>query len=86
MTDFLLFNLNLGKWLFIKNLHLVIEWLPYLENEIKSIKEEEGNHSCSDNFRLFMTTQPHDKFPTTLLELSYKVVNDCNLCKVLDIK
>lgn len=52
----------LGDWLLLKNLHLAISWLPVLE---KAVHAMAGRHP---NFRLFLTTQPHPKFPRTLLE------------------
>eukprot|EP01135_Chromosphaera_perkinsii_P005308 Nk52_evm1s338 gene=Nk52_evmTU1s338 len=55
-----------GEWLCLKNLHLVINWLPDLEKEIKSLKVHK-------NFRLWLTTEHHDKFSAILLQNSLKV-------------
>jgi len=55
-----------GDWICLKNLHLVISWVPLLEKEIKSLEPHE-------NFRCWLTTEPHAKFPPILLETSLKV-------------
>lgn len=57
-----------GDWLLLKNLHLVVSWLPALEREVHKLGP--GRHS---GFRLFLASQPHTKFPQTLLERSIKV-------------
>jgi len=55
-----------GDWICLKNLHLVISWVPLFEKEIKSLEPHE-------NFRCWLTTEPHAKFPPILLETSLKV-------------
>lgn len=55
-----------GQWLCLKNLHLVTSWLPLLEKELNSLKPHE-------NFRLWLTTEVHPKFPTILLQSSFKI-------------
>ena len=55
-----------GHWLCLKNLHIVTSWLPLLEKELKIMKPHE-------NFRLWLTTEPHPKFPAILLQSSLKI-------------
>ncbi|CAE8588983.1 unnamed protein product, partial [Polarella glacialis] len=55
-----------GDWVCLKNLHLVISWVPLLEKEIKNMEPH-------PNFRCWLTTEPHAKFPPILLETSLKV-------------
>lgn len=55
-----------GGWLCLKNLHLAISWLPTLEKELNFLKPHE-------NFRLWVTTEPHPKFSPILLKTSLKV-------------
>ncbi len=55
-----------GEWLCLKNLHLVVSWLPTLEKELNTLEPHE-------NFRLWLTTESHPKFPTVLLQSSLKV-------------
>lgn len=72
-----------GGWLLLKNLHLVVSWLPALEREIHAVIDGSaggsgaggaaGAAACHPGFRLFLASQPHAKFPQTLLERSVKV-------------
>merc|ERR1719265_2105396 len=57
---------RVGDWVCLKNLHLVISWLPLLEKELKNLKPH-------DNFRCWLTTEPHARFPAILLESSLKI-------------
>ena len=56
-----------GDWLCLKNLHLLIAWLPTLEKEISALKKP------NPGFRLWLTTEPHPGFPTILLQTSVKL-------------
>jgi dynein heavy chain 2 len=55
-----------GDWVFLKNLHLVTSWLPNLEKEIKMLSPDK-------RFRLWLTSEPHGKFPSILLQSSLKI-------------
>lgn len=55
-----------GDWLCLKNVHLAISWLPTLEKELNSMQPHE-------NFRLWLTTEAHLKFPPILLKSSLKI-------------
>lgn len=55
-----------GYWVCFKNLHLVTSWLPNLEKEFKMLEPHQ-------NFRLWLTTEAHAKFPAILLETCFKV-------------
>lgn len=55
-----------GKWLCLKNLHLVTSWLSSLEKELRGLDTHK-------NFRLWLTTEPHLKFPGMLLQSSLKI-------------
>ncbi|EGR28544.1 hypothetical protein IMG5_173090 [Ichthyophthirius multifiliis] len=55
-----------GHWLCFKNLHLVTSWLPILEKELKMLEPHK-------NFRLWLTTEAHQKFPAILLESCFKI-------------
>ena len=55
-----------GDWVCLKNLHLVTYWLPTLEKELKALKPH-------NNFRIWLTTEPHSKFPAILLQSSLKI-------------
>ena len=55
-----------GSWLCLQNLHLVVAWLPTLEKELSSLKAHES-------FRLWLTSEPHNEFPTILICQSLKI-------------
>jgi dynein heavy chain 2 len=54
-----------GTWLCLKNLHLVVAFLPLLEKELSSLEHHQ-------DFRLWLTSEQHDKFPSILLQQSLK--------------
>ncbi|CAN0516838.1 unnamed protein product, partial [Ectocarpus sp. 8 AP-2014] len=55
-----------GDWLCLKNLHLVVAWLPCLEKELSALDPH-------TDFRLWLTTEPHEQFPPLLLQQSLKI-------------
>ncbi|CAF0769940.1 unnamed protein product [Adineta steineri] len=55
-----------GSWLCLKNLHLVTSWLTTLEKELNALKPHK-------DFRLWLTSEVHPKFPTILLQSSLKI-------------
>eukprot|EP00842_Homolaphlyctis_polyrhiza_P006526 jgi/Hompol1/6875/HPOL_005105-RA len=55
-----------GGWLCLQNIHLVIAWVPVLEKELLSLK-------IHPNFRLWLTSEMHAKFPASLLENCLKI-------------
>ncbi|CAF0723119.1 unnamed protein product [Rotaria sordida] len=55
-----------GTWLCLKNLHLVTPWLTTLEKELNALKPHK-------DFRLWLTSEVHSKFPTILLQSSIKI-------------
>ena len=59
-----------GDWVCLKNLHLVVAWLPTLEKAIASLTPE-----MHPDFRLWLTTEPHHLFPPILLQSSLKVTD-----------
>ena len=60
-----------GHWILIQNCHLLIRWLFTL---IKLLESQVAN--AHKNFRLWLTTEPDEKFPGQLLENSIKVVTE----------
>ena len=55
-----------GEWVCLKNLHLVTSWLPGLEKELKMLNPDK-------KFRLWLTSEPHTKFPSIFLQSSLKI-------------
>lgn len=55
-----------GDWLFLKNLHLVIPWVTALQKELNVLKPD-------SKFRLFLTSEAHDDFPSIFLSQCLKI-------------
>uniref|UniRef100_A0ABM5FWF4 Cytoplasmic dynein 2 heavy chain 1 n=2 Tax=Agamidae TaxID=81953 RepID=A0ABM5FWF4_9SAUR len=55
-----------GEWVCLKNLHLVVSWLPILEKELNNLQPQPG-------FRLWLTAEVHSKFSPILLQSSLKI-------------
>ena len=53
-----------GEWVCLKNLHLVVAWLPTLEKAIAAL-----HSTMHKDFRLWLTTEPHRDFPAILLQV-----------------
>lgn len=51
-----------GRWLCIKNTHLAVTWLPEFHRKLVEVAS-----SAAPGFRLWMTSEPHELFPTGLL-------------------
>ena len=55
-----------GHWLCLKNLHLVVHWVPELEKELSALQPHAS-------FRLWLTTEQHPSFPAIILQQSLKI-------------
>ena len=55
-----------GQWLVLKNLHLMTFWVPILTKEIQA-------GTPHKDFRLWLTAEPHPKFPSVLSESCLKI-------------
>jgi dynein heavy chain len=60
-----------GSWVLLQNCHLGLAFMESMEELFVKIRE-----SCSPQFRLFITTEPHSRFPIGLLQMSTKVTNE----------
>jgi hypothetical protein len=58
-----------GHWLLLNNCHLLWKWLRELEKKLEQTKTPHAD------FRLWLTTEPTDKFPIGILQRSVKVGN-----------
>ncbi len=63
-----------GSWVLLQNCHLGLEFIDSLEDILLKLKAPES--TCSPDFRLFITTEPHPKFSIGLLQMSTKVTNE----------
>lgn len=59
-----------GHWVLLQNCHLLASWLKKLEKSLQRMK------SPHKDFRLWLTTEPTDKFPLGILQRSLKVVTE----------
>jgi len=59
-----------GHWVMLQNCHLLPSWLKTLEKLLEQL------HNPHADFRLWLTTDPTDKFPIGILQRSLKVVTE----------
>merc|ERR1712159_20329 len=59
-----------GSWVLLQNTHLGLGYMRTLENTINSLEEVEPN------FRLWITSEPHPKFPIGLLQIAIKMTDE----------
>ncbi|CAH1639834.1 unnamed protein product [Spodoptera littoralis] len=63
-------GLKEGLWVLLQNCHLGLEYMVEIMEQFGELeKEPEAIHEC---FRLWITTEVHEKFPITLLQMSIK--------------
>ncbi|GMH67856.1 hypothetical protein TrLO_g3024 [Triparma laevis f. longispina] len=59
-----------GYWILLQNCHLLVKWLRDLDKKLELMK------TPHKDFRLWLTTEPTDKFPLGILQRSLKVVTE----------
>ncbi|CAN0438741.1 unnamed protein product [Ascophyllum nodosum] len=59
-----------GSWVLLQNCHLGLEYMESMEDYLQTLP------SCHADFRLFITSEPHPKFPIGLLQMGVKVTNE----------
>ncbi|KAM4835098.1 dynein axonemal heavy chain 8 [Thomomys bottae] len=63
-------SMQQGGWVLLQNCHLGLE---FMEELLETLITTE---SSDDSFRVWITTEPHDRFPITLLQTSIKFTNE----------
>lgn len=63
-----------GFWLYLANCHLSLSFLKELEKIIQSLEQMKAD--IHDNFRLWMSSMPHPKFPISILQKCVKVTSE----------
>jgi dynein heavy chain, axonemal len=63
-----------GSWVLIQNAHLGLQFMESLEEILIRLRQPDAVYS--QDFRLFITTEPHPKFSIGLLQMSLKVTNE----------
>lgn len=61
-----------GQWVMLQNCHLLVSWLKKLEVIYDNVTKSKPDKQ----FRLWLTTNPTDKFPLGILQRSLKVVTE----------
>eukprot|EP00002_Diphylleia_rotans_P017763 TRINITY_DN3442_c0_g1_i2.p1 TRINITY_DN3442_c0_g1~~TRINITY_DN3442_c0_g1_i2.p1 ORF type:complete len:3137 (-),score=716.67 TRINITY_DN3442_c0_g1_i2:70-9480(-) len=59
-----------GQWVLLQNCHLLASWLKHLEKFLDKLEKP------NKDFRLWLTTEPTEKFPIGILQRSLKVVTE----------
>ena len=59
-----------GQWVILQNCHLGLTYLFELEQKLVKLEE------MHEEFRVFITCEPHIKFPIGLLQMSIKLTNE----------
>ena len=62
-----------GDWVLLQNCHLGLGFMSYLDTLLIS---EEWVENVHEEFRIWMTCEPHNKFTIGLLQMSVKVTNE----------
>ncbi|KAF4107339.1 dynein axonemal heavy chain 1 isoform X1 [Onychostoma macrolepis] len=61
--------MEVGQWVFFQNCHLAPSWMPSLERLIENIDPDKVNQ----DFRLWLTSLPSNKFPVSILQNGSKM-------------
>jgi len=66
-------SMDEGGWAVLQNCHLGLGYMSSLDDYLSKCKKEKDVH---ENFRLWITCEPHPEFPINLLQSSVKVTNE----------
>lgn len=58
-----------GYWIYLANCHHLITWMPELDKIIETMQDGKAHQ----DFRLWLSSKPHQKFPITILQTAIKL-------------
>ena len=61
-----------GNWVFLANCHLMTSWLPELQKIIEGLEERKPH----EHFRLWLSSNPTDRFPLAILQRGIKMTTE----------
>ena len=61
-----------GHWVLLANCHLMISWMNALEKVVEGLPESKPHRE----FRLWLSSYPHPKFPISILQAGIKMVTE----------
>jgi dynein heavy chain, axonemal len=64
-----------GFWVFLANCHLMLSWMPELEKMVETYCTDATKQPHQD-FRLWLSSSPHPKFPISLLQRAIKMTTE----------
>ncbi|EDS37982.1 ciliary dynein heavy chain 5 [Culex quinquefasciatus] len=67
-------SLEEGSWVLLQNCHLGLEYVAELMVQIMEL--EKVGSGFHNDFRVWVTTEPHPQFPITFLQMSIKFTNE----------
>ena len=62
---------SMGTWVVLQNCHLAPSFMPKLDALIEEVKP-----NAEASFRIWMTTEPSDKFPVTIVQNAVKMTSE----------
>ncbi|KAL7754402.1 hypothetical protein RI367_000383 [Sorochytrium milnesiophthora] len=65
-------GMRLGNWVFLANCHLSISWMPQLEKIVEVLPKDKPH----PDFRLWLSSSPHPKFPIAILHSAVKMTTE----------
>ncbi|XP_060835340.1 dynein axonemal heavy chain 2-like [Rhopalosiphum padi] len=68
-TDLIKIGQKEGHWIFLANCHLLLSWMPQLEKVIENMQDGKAH----PDFKLWLSSKPHSKFPINLLQTAIKI-------------
>lgn len=63
-----------GTWLYLANCHLSMSFLKELEKIIENLNQNQNE--IHKDFRLFLSSAPHPKFPISILQKCVKQTSE----------